>query len=88
MTVYELVERLGGEIVRGRARWYDGAEHILIGKLNGNDMEFTDAGRRLTESLIDGKTPTKRKRKAEVLDTVDAIDGFNADIELLSPTVD
>jgi hypothetical protein len=65
MTVYELVERLGGEIVRGRARWHDGVEHILLGTLNGDDMMFTEAGRKLAASFDEGKPVARRKRKAD-----------------------
>lgn len=47
MNVYELTEKLGGEIVRGRARVREGAEYIVLGQLNGDNMEFTEAGRRM-----------------------------------------
>lgn len=46
-TVYDLVEQLGGEIVRGRARVRVGSEYVIIGWLNGDNMEFTEEGRRL-----------------------------------------
>ncbi len=47
MNVYELTEKLGGEIVRGRARIRVGAEYIVVGQLNGDNMEYTEAGRRM-----------------------------------------
>jgi hypothetical protein len=65
MTVYELVERLGGEIVRGRARWYNGTEHVLLGTLNGDEMTYTEAGRQLAASFDEDKPVVRRKRKAD-----------------------
>jgi hypothetical protein len=65
MTVYELVERLGGEVVRGRARWHDGMSHVVIGVLNGDDMMFTEEGRRLAATFNDDKPVRRRARKAD-----------------------
>lgn len=47
MTVYELVEKLGGEICRGRAKVRIDGEWIILGTLNGDDMIFTEEGRKL-----------------------------------------
>lgn len=46
-TVYDLIEQLGGEIVRGRARIRVGSDYVIIGRLNGDNMEFTEEGRKL-----------------------------------------
>ena len=47
MTVYELVDALGGEIVRGRARVRRGDEYILLGELVEGEMTLTEAGAKL-----------------------------------------
>ena len=66
MNVYELVEKMGGEIVRGRARIRSGSEYVVIGQLNGDTMEFTEAGRRMaaedTVAVVAEVVETKVKR--------------------------
>ena len=47
MTVYELVEKLHGEIVRGTDRVRRGSEYIVLGALVNGEMAFTEAGQRL-----------------------------------------
>lgn len=47
MTVYELVDKLRGEIVANVAQVRMGSEYVVIAKHNGVDFEFTDAGRQL-----------------------------------------
>lgn len=49
MTVYELVEKLNGEIVRGRARVRRGDSYVVLGTLVDGEMAFTDAGQRLAD---------------------------------------
>ena len=61
MDVYQLMEKLGGELVLGRARVRVGSQIVVIGTLNGNDMVFTDDGRRL---LAEHETvPDEPKRR-------------------------
>jgi hypothetical protein len=62
MTVYELVEKLGGEICRGRARVRINSDWIILGILNGDDMIFTEEGRRLAAEQ--NTEPPKEKKKA------------------------
>ncbi len=74
MNVYELVDALGGEIVRGRARWRDGATYVLLGKLNGDEMVMTEEGRRLAAELTappsDVESPAEAapRRRRKLLD--------------------
>lgn len=56
MTVYDLVEKLGGEICRGRARARVDGQIVVIGQLNGDYMEFTEAGRVLANPPQDATT--------------------------------
>lgn len=68
MNVYELVEKMGGEICRGRARVRVDGKIVVVGQLNGDDMMFTEEGRQL---LADSPKPAaeeskKRGRPAKV----------------------
>lgn len=86
MDVYELVEKLGGEICRGRARARIDGEIVVIGQLNGDYMEFTEAGRRLSqdapkiaEEVVDTKPRRGRPAKAVVVESepvVPSVDGL------------
>lgn len=60
MNVYELVEKMGGEICRGRARVRVDGKVVVIGHLNGDDMMFTEEGRQL---LADTPKPTAEEPK-------------------------
>lgn len=63
MTVFELVERLGGEIIRSQARYRGPDGYVVLGKLNGDRMEFTEAGRLLAAEHA-GKRTVEREAKA------------------------
>lgn len=64
MNVYELTEKLGGEIVMSKARVRQGNDYIVIGFLNGDDMIFTEEGRQLAAEH--GSAPSgKRGRPAK-----------------------
>lgn len=66
MTVYELVEKLHGEIVRGTARVRRGSEYIVLGTLVNGEMAFTEAGERLAAIATPEPavpTPAKRTRR-------------------------
>lgn len=65
MDCYELVEKVGGEIVRGRARVLQGKEYVLLGSLNGDRMEFTEAGRKMAAELDKPKRTRKPKSTPE-----------------------
>jgi hypothetical protein len=64
MTVYELVEKLGGEIVRGHARVRVGQDYVVIGRLNGDNMDFTEEGRKLAAAQP-AETKTKGRKPAD-----------------------
>lgn len=73
MNVYELVEKLGGEVVRGKARIRQGREYIVIGTLNGDEMVFTEEGRQMAA----GNTVETKKRgrpsKATVVESAETV---------------
>lgn len=70
MNVYELIEKLGGEIVRGKARYRKGNDYIVLGFLNGDDMIFTPEGRDLVVELAnDSKPKRSRPAKSDVVES-------------------
>lgn len=71
MTVYELIEKHHGEIVRGRARIRQGAEYIIVGQLNGDTMEFTEAGRRMAADADADKPKRGRPAKAASVESAE-----------------
>jgi hypothetical protein len=87
MTVYELVEMLNGEIVRGQARIRQGRDYVILGRLNGNNMEFTEEGRVLSENMTPKQEEVpKRGRKAKevaepVVEDVSIDDDFTVSID-------
>lgn len=52
MDVYELVDKLGGEVVRGRARVRKGMEYVTIGIIDGDTMQYTDEGTALLNEYL------------------------------------
>lgn len=67
LDCYELVERVGGEIVRGQARLRQGRTVTVLGKLNGDRMEFTEEGRKMAAEYDKPKRGRKPKATAEDL---------------------
>lgn len=82
MDVYELTEKLGGEIVRGKARFRQGNEYVVLGFINGDDMIFTEEGRQLAAEH-GGETKSKRGRpaKAAVVESQPVVDPVMAEIQ-------
>ena len=84
MTVYELVEQLGGEIVRGQARIRRGKDYIILGRLNGDNMEFTPEGKALAAEKPEAPV-VKRGRKAKqpepVEEKLDIDDNIQLDLD-------
>ena len=84
MNVYDLVEKLGGEICRGRARVRVDGQIVVIGQLNGDYMEFTEAGRKLAnpveegakndEVAVESKPKRGRPGKSTVVESAPVID--------------
>lgn len=62
MTPYDLMERLGGEIVRGQIRYRSGQEYIVLARRNGDMMELTEAGRQALAELADAMSKPKRTK--------------------------
>jgi hypothetical protein len=84
MDVYELVEKLGGEIVRGRARVRQGKEYIVIGEIAPNGMVFTPAGAALAQEHDSPKPeakPAAPKRSRKSKDVVEEPVNDNATID-------
>jgi hypothetical protein len=67
LDCYELVERVGGEIVRGQARLRQGRTVTVLGKLNGDRMEFTEEGRKMAAEYDKPKRGRKPKTTVEDL---------------------
>lgn len=60
MDVYKLVEKLGGEIVRGNARVMVDDARVVVGTLSEKGLELTEAGKKLADEHAT-KAPTKPK---------------------------
>ena len=72
MNAYELTDKLGGEIVRGQCRYFDGKVRVVLGRLDGDEMVLTEAGRLLAREyeVIPARKP--RVKKPEMIDVVPA----------------
>lgn len=75
MTVYDLISKLNGEIVRGRARVRTPEGYVIVGRLNGDEMTFTEDGRKLAaEQKPKASRRTKPADVAGLIDTAKAED--------------
>ena len=85
MDVYQLVDKLGGEIVLGRARIRVGNDYTILGQLNGDEMVFTEAGRKLAAEHSEekpkksGKAAKASKSEAAVVESASINDIFEDD---------
>lgn len=83
MTVYDLVEKLGGEIVRGQARIRRGQDYVIVGRLNGDNMDFTEDGRLLAaESTPKQEEAPKRGRKPREVEPIVEVGNIEDNIKL------
>lgn len=83
MTVYELIEKLNGEVVRGQARIRQGREYIILGRLNGDNMEFTNEGRVLAADMAPKQEEApKRGRKPKEVEPVVEVGNIEDNIKL------
>jgi hypothetical protein len=64
MTVYELIEKLGGEVVGNVAQVRQGNVYTVLARHNGSSFEFTEAGQKLANET---PLPAKRGRKSKGL---------------------
>ena len=64
MNVYDLIEKLGGEVVRDRARVNHEGKTCLVGRVTPEGMVMTEEGKRLVDKVSAPKpTPAKKKAK-------------------------
>jgi hypothetical protein len=68
MTVFELIDRLNGQILANKARVTVNGVSVIVGRYEGDKMVFTDEGRALAdvESNIKAAEAEKPARKAKV----------------------
>ena len=79
MTVFDLMERLGGEILMNRIRAIIDGQIVIIATLNDQEWEYTEAGQALYNehsNLVVGEAAaTKtRKVKTQLVESVEITD--------------
>ena len=74
MTVFDLMERLGGEILMNRIRAIIDGQIVIIATLNDQEWEYTEAGQALynehSNLVVDeaaSKATKTRKKEAVVV---------------------
>ncbi len=71
MTIQELMDRVGGQILANKARATVGGQSVVIGVFEGGELVFTEAGKALADREdntvdVEPKEPTvKTPRKAK-----------------------
>ena len=77
MTVFDLMERLGGEILMNRIRAIIDGQIVIIATLNDQEWEYTEAGQALYNehsNLAVAEAATKtRKTKAQLVESVEIV---------------
>jgi superfamily II DNA or RNA helicase len=88
MTVFDLMERLGGEIVMNRVRAMIDDKIVIVAALNDQEWEYTEEGQALynkhSNAAVEetAATSTKtRKREAVVVESVQSQDEIAIEIE-------
>jgi hypothetical protein len=88
MTVFDLMERLGGEILMNRIRAIIDGQIVIIATLNDQEWEYTEAGQNLynehSNLVADeaaNKTTKPRKKEAVVVESVQSQDDIAIEIE-------
>jgi len=51
LTLKELLQAVSGEVVRNTPRYRSGEGYVTLATHNGTDFVFTEAGRKLAETL-------------------------------------
>lgn len=68
MTVFDLMERLGGEIVMNRVRAVIDGKIVVVAILNGTEWEYTAEGQDLynlhSNLVVEEAKPAKTRKKA------------------------
>ena len=79
MTVFDLMERLGGEILMNRIRAMIDGKIVIVAVLNDQEWEYTEDGQALynehSNLVADeaaNKTTKARKKSAELVESVEA----------------
>jgi hypothetical protein len=80
MTLKELVEKVGGEYVRGMARVRQGNEYIVIGKHIDGELQMTAAGVEMAKTLETSTKKRGRPRKAEAVEAPESTEDFLDDV--------
>ena len=88
MTVFDLMERLGGEILMNRIRAIIDGQIVIIATLNDQEWEYTEDGQALynehSNLVADeaaNKTTKARKKEAVVVESVQSQDDIAIEIE-------
>ena len=88
MTVFDLMERLGGEILMNRIRAIIDGQIVIIATLNDQEWEYTEAGQALynehSNLVVDeaaSKATKTRKKEAVVVESVQSQDEIAIEIE-------
>ena len=88
MTVFDLMERLGGEILMNRIRAMIDGKIVIVAVLNDQEWEYTEAGQALynehSNLVADeaaNKTTKARKKEAVVVESVQSQDDIAIEIE-------
>jgi hypothetical protein len=64
VDINELVEKVGGEFVCGRAQVRRGSKYIILGVNSPNGTVMTEAGKAIVDSLNSPKKKTATKKKS------------------------
>jgi hypothetical protein len=80
MTIQELMDRVGGQILANKARATIGGQSVVIGVFEGTELVFTEAGQALADresniTDVEPKEPaakTPRKVKAAAVESTPA----------------
>ena len=81
MTLFDLMERLGGEIVMNRVRATIEGKVVIVAALNDQDWEYTEAGQalynehsNLAASETEVVATKTRKVKTQLVESVEITD--------------
>jgi hypothetical protein len=78
MTVFELMERLGGEIVMNRVRVMIDGQAVIVAILNEQEWEYTEAGQALynehSNLVVEEAAATTSKTRKKASTTVESSD--------------
>jgi hypothetical protein len=88
MTVFDLMERLGGEILMNRIRAMIDGKIVIVAVLNDQEWEYTEDGQalynehsNLVANEAANKTTKARKKETAVVESVQSQDEIAIEIE-------